>query len=547
MAAKKKNRNAKPLAQSVTKPVAKGAAKPDVKSEAKAAPKAEEPAKEAPKAEEPAKEAPKAEEPAKAAPKAEEPAKAAPKAEEPAKAAPKAEEPASTKGNVEVLSAVSVATLMRQASLYLNNGDFDSAKNNCERVLSSNPDCAEAHLNMLLVELRLNHRRLLHRCEEPFMDSDHFISAMRYGDPDFQKELRALAKEAQAYQDELTLSSSYDKAMKSRSVTDLEEAIVVFESIVNRKNYVRNPKDKRLEELRMVLEHSQVNSFQHSNQAKRYIILCSIAVGLLLIGWYIVSTLSEYNRGVKEFNSGNYGQALVLLEAVGDYKDAPALVAKAKEAREEQSKASAAALRQQLAKAHRGATVKLGRYPTTSDGLEKPIEWRLIRHNKDGWLAMAVQGLDCKPYHHVRADVSWENCDLRTWLNGEFCKAAFGPDELAHIVNSNVKTVNAKRQVASTPKEVVDKLFLLSSGEAMSYFPDDDKRACTPTEYAKRRGAEDLGANCWWWLRSLGGDAGFACYVFASGAVNEVGYSVNHKHGCVRPVMRIKKHASDTK
>lgn len=72
-----------------------------------------------------------------------------------------------------------------------------------------------------------------------------------------------------------------------------------------------------------------------------------------------------------------------------------------------------------------GGYVKFGSYPQNNGDIKEPIEWLVLEVNGNKALLISSYGLDCKEYHHEFEFITWENCDLRKWLNGEFFRRAF--------------------------------------------------------------------------------------------------------------------------
>lgn len=216
-----------------------------------------------------------------------------------------------------------------------------------------------------------------------------------------------------------------------------------------------------------------------------------------------------------------------------------------------------------------GSYVKIGRYPQFSKDDPEPIEWLVLDNDGKEALLLSRFGLDRKPFHNEKVDISWRDCDLRKWLNSEFLDKAFTDDEKRWIADSN--TGNAK-------DETLDKVFCLSLDEAYKYFgnvtdnmgckekwhsdiQDADwwvnrERSCPPTAFAISHGAvqgkniskkkvkikspEWWIDNCGYWLRSPGAKANRAAYVTFSGAAGKDGAPVTAGIFAVRPALRVK-------
>lgn len=85
-------------------------------------------------------------------------------------------------------------------------------------------------------------------------------------------------------------------------------------------------------------------------------------------------------------------------------------------------------------------TVTFGEYEQDGDpgdGAE-PLEWyvlyRTSEEDGDRLLLLSRYCLACMAYHSRAEEVGWEDSDMRAFLNGPFCEAAFSGEEQALIV-----------------------------------------------------------------------------------------------------------------
>jgi hypothetical protein len=101
--------------------------------------------------------------------------------------------------------------------------------------------------------------------------------------------------------------------------------------------------------------------------------------------------------------------------------------------------------------------VAFGAYPQSGGGrAEEPIRWRVLDRSDGGLLLLSDRILECRRYHRELAETTWRDYDLRAWLNGAFCSAAFG-DEERRLIRSTPCAHNGP----DTP-DTVDDVFLLS-------------------------------------------------------------------------------------
>lgn len=215
----------------------------------------------------------------------------------------------------------------------------------------------------------------------------------------------------------------------------------------------------------------------------------------------------------------------------------------------------AAPLRQKPQKAASvGDIITFGTYPHTAEGNDQtPIEWVVLDYDKSNHRALLLSryGLDARPYNTEYADITWETCTLRSWLNDEFLNNAFSKEEQSAILLTEVDNSSGQgysKWNTSGGNNTQDRVFLLSYAEANKYLDvtteneNNTGSRVAPTDYAMQNGAwtsdsyktADGAAAGWWWLRSPGYDRDYAADVGNAGSL--ICDFVNYDDGCVRPV-----------
>lgn len=81
-----------------------------------------------------------------------------------------------------VSMAAAAAPLLRRAFLFLEDEDFESAHEYCERVLDLEPENAEAYLGKLLAKLKLHKKEELADYKESFSGYPEYEKIVRFGD-----------------------------------------------------------------------------------------------------------------------------------------------------------------------------------------------------------------------------------------------------------------------------------------------------------------------------------------------------------------------------
>ncbi|MCR4782941.1 MAG: serine/threonine protein kinase [bacterium] len=156
-----------------------------------------------------------------------------------------------------------------------------------------------------------------------------------------------------------------------------------------------------------------------------------------------------------------------------------------------------------------GDRFEFGRYPQGANGEVEPITWRVLQRNSDSLLVIAEYGLVVKPYNEMGGDITWADCTLRRWLNGEFLNKAFNRQEQSLIKTSHLSN--------NAGPSTDDRVFLLSIDEATGLFANDKDREAKPTAYVTDNSGFKYDGMCSWWLRSRMYTGGVAAIVSSRG------------------------------
>ena len=183
-----------------------------------------------------------------------------------------------------------------------------------------------------------------------------------------------------------------------------------------------------------------------------------------------------------------------------------------------------------------GDYVYFGEFDQDNVSGKEPIQWVVLSVSGNQALLMSRYGLECKPFHTNSAGQTWENCSLRTWLNGTFYKTAFSAEERDAIQYTHIDESYSQSSPAFPPARVGndtnDHVFILSYAEAVKYLIGNRDLMCIPTNHAVANGGNKGNGVCWYWLRS-------PAYKNNALAVNwdgtfASGY-ISHPSGVVRP------------
>lgn len=171
----------------------------------------------------------------------------------------------------------------------------------------------------------------------------------------------------------------------------------------------------------------------------------------------------------------------------------------------------------------------------------EPLRWTVI--DAENGLICASDILETRavnemiymkaPDYYTDADLlyyanDYSRSTIREWLNDSFSDTAFTSEEAALISETEVDNAfNCYGGNEFTCENTFDKVFLLSVGETLyeEYFPDNESRLRTPTDYAKMEGiatyTPDGGMSSnFWYLRTPADDSKGMSFVNHSGVVS---------------------------
>lgn len=477
------------------------------------------------------------------------------------------------------------APLLKRAFMFLEDGDWISADEYCEKVLDMDPENAEAYLGKLMAELKTGRREALKDCKASFDGSKNYQKAVRFGSAALKEELDGYIavinernendRKTGIYNDAVKVMNSArtetefkDVTNKFRSISGFRDADTLVEKCLERAESIRKDKIyaaakscedgtvsgykraadiyqqiagwKDADKRRLAAEHKAEElciAAEKAAKKRKKIIAIAIPSVCVCIAFVIFLTQviippQKYNRALNLIDTGEYEEAWTILNGI-HYKDS----------KEKQESIKPQYYRALLMKADVGDTVFFGAYEqdnNISNGKED-IEWLVLAKEDNRLLVISQCALDCRQYNTDDANVKWECCTLREWLNEDFFNGAFSDVEKAMIPTVKVSADKNPKYNTNPGKATQDKIFLISIVEANRYFTSNTARKCVPTAYAKANGAyTKYGTGiCNWWLRSPGRDQYCAANVDYDGVAGSIGNSAYVDFVCVRPALWI--------
>ena len=139
----------------------------------------------------------------------------------------KKEEPKATVVKETVItgaSAGNTAPLLKRAFMFLEDEDWDSADEYCEKVLDIDPECAQAYLAKLMAELNVCKQEDLRDQEEPFDEYNNYLKAIRFADAALKEELEGYIDYINDRNEKERLENAYNYSKRLMSNAGTEDA-----------------------------------------------------------------------------------------------------------------------------------------------------------------------------------------------------------------------------------------------------------------------------------------------------------------------------------
>jgi hypothetical protein len=126
-------------------------------------------------------------------------------------------------------------TYLKRVSMFLEDGDWKSANEYCEKVLDADPENVQAYLGKLLAENQAKTLEDLKDCPEPFDSSNNYEKIIRFGEETLKTKLREYTEQIYNRNDQTRKKEVYMLAKKKMSTAIREAEYIIaanqFETI----------------------------------------------------------------------------------------------------------------------------------------------------------------------------------------------------------------------------------------------------------------------------------------------------------------------------
>lgn len=130
---------------------------------------------------------------------------------------------------------ISTASLLKRVFLFLEDGDWNSADEYCEKVLDREPENAKAYLGKLMAELHVHKQEKLADCDKPFDGRKNYQKIVRFGGAELAETLKGytvhIAERNKQARLEKTYAVAMDKMENAKIYEDYKDAADMFSGI----------------------------------------------------------------------------------------------------------------------------------------------------------------------------------------------------------------------------------------------------------------------------------------------------------------------------
>lgn len=176
------------------------------------------------------------------------------------------------------------------------------------------------------------------------------------------------------------------------------------------------------------------------------------------------------------------------------------------------------------------------------------LYWMVLTVEEDRALILSERALEFRMFHPLRDDVTWEQSELRDYLNNEFLYSNFTSAERQLILPAWITNEDNRWFGTSGGNDTLDYLFLLSIEEVTEFFGDSGQLGDRyhqdnfwwgiRDQYSPERITRNpAGVMSWWWLRSPGNYNSGAVMVSPRGNVHVAGYNELRGGAWIRPAL----------
>ena len=196
--------------------------------------------------------------------------------------------------------------LIKRIFMFLDDGDWNSADEYCEKVLDIDPENVQAYLGKLMADVKCRTKESLKNCKEPFTSNPNYLKVVRFGDDKLKQELqeyiRIIEERNEAERIERIYQNACNLMTKNQPAMYLKAA-ELFGSIVDYKDsaFKQSECKEKAESTRKDIIYDEAKTLMRKKDIPSY--EEAIVKFESISGWRDASELaSQCRRSIEEIN-----------------------------------------------------------------------------------------------------------------------------------------------------------------------------------------------------------------------------------------------------
>ena len=162
----------------------------------------------------------------------------------------------------------SVASLLKRAFLFLEDKDWQSANEYCEKVLDIDPENAQAYLGKLMADLKVSNEASLKGLSTNFDENINYQKCLRFGDEDLVAMLKGFTEQIIERNNQSVYQKASNIMNTAKTVEDWKNAASLFADIAHYKNSSELNQSCSLHAVALQNENAYTEALNAMNNAK---------------------------------------------------------------------------------------------------------------------------------------------------------------------------------------------------------------------------------------------------------------------------------------
>ena len=214
-----------------------------------------------------------------------------------------------------VSGQTNIAPLLKRAFMFLEDGNWASADEYCEKVLDIDPENAQAYLGKLMATTQVRKKELLATLANPFNNLLYYDKVMRFGDEALKEELNGYIREiiARNEKNRLERERKHAEEIYERANISLNTALTSDDYAAAAALFEQIPEYKDAQKLASACREKAKIAHEEETLKRRNEII------------------SQAKQLIKERTAVDYRKAINILNTISDYAEATQLIQECKQ------------------------------------------------------------------------------------------------------------------------------------------------------------------------------------------------------------------------